>query len=201
MGKCLRRFGSGERPPLTSINSAPGPGAYDPNLGPGGPQYAMKGRHPASVDGDMPGPGQYNPPQFPEEPPNWTFGKDKRDLRLESRGVPGPGNYDPKLAQTAPLGSFGNESRSKTTRIDVPGPGAYEARSGLDKVAYSLSSRHYVPDKEERPGPGAYDPEAVPGNAGFRLGTAARTGDQGGPEMPGPGAYDPKLGKDAAAYG
>jgi hypothetical protein len=160
----------------------------------------MKGRHPASVDGDMPGPGQYNPPQFPEEPPNWTFAKDKRDLRLESRGVPGPGNYNPKLPQIASLGRFGSEDRTKTARLEVPGPGAYEAPTGLDKVAYSLSSRHYIPDKEERPGPGTYDPEAVQGNAGFRLGVAARAADR--PEdMPGPGAYDPKSGKDAAAYG
>ena len=150
----------------------------------------MKGRHPASVDGDMPGPGQYNPPQFPEEPPNWTFGKDKRDLRLESRGVPGPGNYDPKLAQTAPLGSFGNESRAKTTRVDVPGPGAYEAPSGLDKVAYSLSSRHYVPDKEERPGPGAYDPALYNTAPQFSLGSAPRSQAIQPSSSPGPGQYD-----------
>ena len=181
--------------------ATPGPGSYDPNLGPSGPQYAIKGRHPGTVDSDQPGPGQYNPPQFPEEPPNWTFGKEKRELEIGSRGVPGPGNYDPKLGGTQPLGRFGSEQRTKTARSDVPGPGAYEAQSGLDKVAFSLSSRHFIPDKEERPGPGSYDPEAVQGNAGFRIGTEARTGGETGEDIPGPGSYDPKLGKEAASYG
>ena len=162
----------------------------------------MKGRHPGNIESDVPGPGQYAQqlsPYVAEQTPLWSFGREGRGKK-KARDGPGPGNYDPKLAKTAPLGRFGSENRSKTARSEVPGPGTYEAQSGLDKVAYSLSSRHYLPDKEERPGPGDYDPEAVQGNTGFRLGTAARTADR--PEdLPGPGAYDPRLGKEAAAYG
>ena len=190
------------RTALSPRSEAPGPGAYDVTGGGNGPKYAMKGRHPGNVESDMPGPGQYTQqlsPYVVDQTPLWSFGKEGRGKKKAKDG-PGPGNYDPMLAGTAPNGRFGSEKRTKSARSDMPGPGTYEAPSGLDKVAFSLSSRHYIPDKEEKPGPGAYDPAAMQGNAGFRLGTAART--SGRPEdLPGPGAYDPRLGKEAAAFG
>lgn len=179
---------------------APGPGAYDVTGQPAGPKYAIKGRHPPNVQSDVPGPGHYTQdlnPYISEVTPLWSFGRENRGKKKGSKDLPGPGNYDPKLMGRAPNGRFGSEQRTKSARGEVPGPGTYESPSTIDKIAFSLTSRHYIPNKEEKPGPGAYDPDAVPGSSGFRLGTAARSTDRAS-DLPGPGAYDPRLARSGS---
>ena len=149
----------------------------------------MKGRHPAAIDDAVPGPGHYNEPP-PSDPHQWTFPHETRDLHLGKRDTVGPGNYDPALAATGPEWRFGGASRTKREAGDIPGPGAYELPDLKEKVAFSLSSRHGVSDKEERPGPGTYDPELQGSAPLYSLGSAGRLQLIRPSLTPGPGQYD-----------
>ena len=178
---------------------APGPGAYSVSaVGSSGPKYGLKGK-PATANSNLvPGPGAYDPSNTPAvkgKGPDWSFGRSGRGQRGSLSNQPGPGNYNPALNRTAPLGCFGTAKRGVSEVTESPGPGAYSVGSKSRQTGFSMASKHTpgAVDKTQVPGPGAYTPQhlSTRGNKAA-FGTADRSPFR--PlTSPGPGAYDPSL--------
>ena len=143
----------------------------------------------------MPGPGQYDQRTsavVAELGPNWSFAKDEKGLRLGKKGVPGPGEYNPRADEPAQFGSFGASPRTQLTGKGGPGPGQYDLPSTNDKASFSLTSRMQPGKKEPRPGPGAYNPVFSTTAPQFSIASGPRTTSKPG-DIPGPGQYNPRL--------
>jgi hypothetical protein len=163
----------------------PGPGQYDPKLGPGGPSFSL---HERTNDprNKNPGPGAYDPYEH-EQLPNFSLGK-----RLDgtSRGKsPGPGEYDPHLGPGGP--SYSLKSRLNPFRNKNPGPGTYCSNVSLttfQSPIYSMGAKLERGSDGTKPGPGQYDPHLGPGGPSFSM--HERVHDPRN-KNPGPGEYDP----------
>lgn len=174
----LKRGGDGVKP---------GPGQYDPRLGPGGPSYSLRDRT-NDPKNKNPGPGAYDP-YVHEQLPDFSLGK---RLDGRSRGKnPGPGEYDPQLGPGGP--SYSLKSRLNPFKNKNPGPGTYCANFSLttfQSPVYSMGARLERASGGEKPGPGQYDPHLGPGGPSFSM--HERTNDPRN-KNPGPGAYDPYV--------
>lgn len=152
-----------------------------------------------------PGPGQYDqtaPQQVVEGAPNWSFARDSKGLKQRVKDTPGPGNYDPQAGKDGPQWRFGTGNKAAQGGSEDPGPGTYDLPSAADKTAFSLTSRHPAPQKEARPGPGAYNPSQVQDGPQYTLSQAARKAHQQPATTPGPGQYDPlSQGSPTAKFG
>ena len=115
-----------------------------------------------------PGPGAHTP-SHRNDIATMVFGTGQRGS-LENLGgklSQGPGAYNdqsPRVLKTAPKFGFGTSSRQAQKRLDVPGPGNYQAKKfvGKDLPAYSMAGLStYSPERKEgahKPGPGNYSP-------------------------------------------
>ena len=116
------------------------------------------------------------------------FGTGQRSQIQGNTTSPGPGNYGQdasRIQKSAPSFGFGTESRNeeKKSKLNVPGPGNYTAKTytGKDLPSYSMGAHmNYSPERKEqafKPGPGNYSPE---GNKikkkepSYRIGTETR---------------------------
>ena len=103
----------------------PGPGNYDPRLGPASPLWQFgTGTRNKREKSDDPGPGAYDLPNTIEKV---AFSLTSRHTITDKEERPGPGAYDPQLALTAPQFSVGLATRGKPIKKSLdPGPGQYE---------------------------------------------------------------------------
>lgn len=175
------RFGGGQKrfraPPLTGAGAL-GPGAYGNPATSSSSKYAAERR---SGFGGAPrgpivrcpqvtaGPGMYRSRSSLGEAPAVTMmGKCYRK-QFKSLMMPGPGTYEPKLAESrfasAPQIGFGTSLREDNQvrqGKDAPGPGRYEPHRGVlvgeDCPKFSMTSRRRKPDIASMvsPGPGMY---------------------------------------------
>lgn len=125
--------------------------------------------------------------------------------------APGPGAYDPKTFEPkAPKYTLSSRTYVKDARLSAPGPGAYEYKSTLNVPAAKFlnfisllnyynrigsSQRENFFNKNEAPGPGAYEstrPYTAAPKYGF--GSSTRDGNMYDQlkAMPGPGSYEIK---------
>ncbi|KAK8881496.1 Outer dense fiber protein 3-like protein 2 [Tritrichomonas musculus] len=139
-------------------DSGPGPGAYETRTRNSGPQWTIKGRY-SSSDRSIAAPYRSIPTTVGEGP---KYSLHSRSGTREVQATPGP-NYVP-----APLGSDAKKTTMsyrhgevKDSRIDNPGPGAYDIQSKFanDAPKSTLHSRTKTNDLgSSSPGPGAYMP-------------------------------------------
>lgn len=140
-------------------DSGPGPGAYDARYRNSGPQFTIKGRYSSKI---IPYTAPYRSiPTTVGEGPKYSIYS--RPKARDSQSTPGP-NYVP-----APLGSDAktitmshNHSDVKDSRIDNPGPGAYDVQPKFanDAPKSTLHSRPKIIEiGASSPGPAAYKPD------------------------------------------
>jgi len=153
-----------------------------------GPKWSMRPRTPRGGSDDGPGPGAYHTESF----------SSISDL-MGSKEVKYPHGASYSMRAKVGVVRRGN---------DV-GPGAYNHASSKDlgqAVKYSMRPRTAPPQAQDGPGPGAYRPEGLSGNASSpaleKFAKAAsysmrqRTASARSIDSPGPGAYE--VGKVAA---
>ena len=131
--------------------SIPGPGKYYSSLksiGKEGPKYSMKGKYNNSLYGscDSPGPAAYDP-----------------HTKMTSKGVFGIAGY--KNVQSYDFSKGGDRFSYKIER--TPGPSEYKNNKSMFGNIYDsrfksthgiqMSFKHEIKDKENYPGPGAYE--------------------------------------------
>ncbi|KAG5491298.1 hypothetical protein JIQ42_01196 [Leishmania sp. Namibia] len=230
-----RAFGLGSQPFVSessrfaaaACNDTPGPGAYDIT------DYRNMRKNPRSHTFSRPddsalgnqltcsvGPGSYNPNYAAADrkiPKAAEFSRySSRELPRPPAG-PGPGSYDPPLAQrslaaTKPSSMFVTKTKRSAYGVngftDFPGPGTYQLGMGSERgatipcehfSAFGTSSSRFAYGKEgDLPGPGAYTGEIAPrrfrpsagnGSAAFVSAYNRFAGLMAVP-TPGPGAYD-----------
>lgn len=139
-------------------DSGPGPGAYETRLRNSGPQFTIKGRY---VTKRSPSTAPYRSiPTTVGEGPKYSLSS-RTGTRI-IQGTPGP-NYVP-----SPLGSDAKKisisyrhGQYRDSRIDNPGPGAYDVRPQFanDAPKSTLHSRtKRIELGASSPGPAAYLP-------------------------------------------
>ena len=131
--------------------SIPGPGKYYSSLksiGKEGPKYSMKGKYNNSLYGscDSPGPAAYDP-----------------HTKMTSKGVFGIAGY--KNVKSYDFSKGGDRFNYKIER--TPGPSEYKNNKSMFGNIYDsrfksthgiqMSFKHEIKDKENYPGPGAYE--------------------------------------------
>lgn len=191
----------------------PGPGSYEQtskiqNIASPGYRIGSAKRDGLYKDSTTPGPGSYGTRPTSafnkESGPKYGFGTANRDeLAGMSRTLPGPGAYEHKGMFESPVKGGGASivPRRPDSAIfsagRTPGPGAYTVNTNLKTTtspAYRMGSASR--DTKERagaPGPGNYDPRAVQGKGGVRIGTSVRSPLNRNSGTPGPGSYEYKL--------
>lgn len=140
----LIRFGHESKSQLSSrAKTQPGPGQYDLRSSIGSsPGFSLYGK----IDPDFtknekkPGPEAYNPrPMKSSSTIRFSKGKGNYRYNLKNsignglrskfegklNSVPGPGEYNPRLIQTAHSFSVGSSKRATFGQTDTPGPGFY----------------------------------------------------------------------------
>ena len=209
-GHTGHQFGNGKRPGLhDGENFEIGPGHY--NNGSKGTLDRRHGKIPKAKRGHnlisgsgAIGPGDYNTYYDPKRggKPGWTIAQRYRGH--EGDDGPGPGNYNdvPESKFKKSLNQGVKFGRSKRQGIDSGdskiGPGAYNnAKDGL-RGGFSFGrDPRKGDDRENIPGPGAYDTSKFQGKRSKTVGSFGKrkrniggTLDKDG--AVGPGYYDPK---------
>ena len=183
---------------LKGHDKFPGAGSYElPSKIVEGPRSTMHGKTDTvdlNVKRGGPGPGSYelqNSPNFNHKTmPSFSVGNSQRSpLNADGKDgacKPGPGKYDgtTDLKKTAPIFSFGKQSRPDLARSPnqrSPGPGAYKEKEVIGKDGPSLTmSPKYPADQFKArndklvPGPGQYEShlKALKTSPKYRIGTA-----------------------------
>jgi hypothetical protein len=158
-----------------------------------------------------PGPGTYELMNRDNSNMNrsaqWKMGSQERlpKMRTTNMLVPGPGNYQISLSNktTAPRYGFGSGTRDEMkTKLQVPGPGQYVAKSviGTEGTKSSMHAKiEYKPIEKtsgDTPGPGNYslsfkNKQASPA---YKLGTQKRDSGQSKTfQAPSPNKYLPNM--------
>lgn len=140
------------------IESAPGPGQYDPN------SYLNKNDNKGCTMGSRfgkndhgpdlaPGPGYYDTNL--KRPASGTkIGRAKRG-GVGGQNTPGPGAYDNSY-RTLHGAKIGTSKRGDYGKSDTPGPGAYYSMKSI-KGGITISGHKGKIKFDEVPGPGAYN--------------------------------------------
>jgi len=189
----------------TKTSFAPGPGQYNASTKnrPSSAKYTMRAKTYEKNKDITPGPGNYNLRNDKElNVPSYKFGNDKkRGLEnVNSRYVPGPGNYEYNadiLHEKNPKFSFGRELRGDAKTYHTPGPGQYEYKKYIGneapKITMSAKYRSAEGDTKYVPGPGQYNEintnKYRNKTPAYRIGTAKRDGLYRSMDNPGPGQY------------
>lgn len=174
------------------------------------PKWTISARIPQrEMAKGMPGPGQYGMTHVEKDKfhsaPKISMASGQRDSK-EWGTFPGPGQYSPPLpGKTLPAWGFSSETRlHEVKKSRGPAPGAYETRTNLDGLHFSVSSRPSGGGKRSlTPGPGQYKPnyDAALEKAGsVSFGSSSR-GELAMSKTPGPGQYEamPILGGSIGA--
>ena len=201
------KFGRNPRQDLARKNDIPGPGIYDVNLNSvafkkaPGVKFGKSETH--FVPSDVPGPGNYELPIRAFDQRGVKFPKDPKH-QLKENSVPGPGNYDYIEFYKNNKGTFkfGKESRQHQSRIDSPGPGAYNPKTVVPSPKISIPNAMRIKDlKSEVPGPGQYEIRADNWNKHFPRFVKPENKVKNGSDHVGPGIYDiPHSIPDVARY-
>lgn len=164
--KAQWRFGTSQRPDLSTSKGQPGPSEYtprDPNC-----QTCPKVRFGTGIRGgpggflpnvnqSMPGPGSYTPRAMCSEQRSTSFAKGSGRPMARVTGPkfgmesPGPAAYfGPNAAKRAPVCAFGSAARVTdlshgTQASRTPGPGQYESRyeSKAPKITITPRREYY----------------------------------------------------------
>lgn len=146
-------FGKAQRGNIAAGSLSPGPGAYATRpkaFDVERPRFHMgekaKDLRPAT---NVPGTGHYEPSAriTKKSPPAFSMKvKLASSLTSVTGFVPGPGNYQVRMAnkRSAPQYGFGSSTREtgKGRKLLVPGPGAYMLRSTIgDLPAHAMPNR------------------------------------------------------------
>jgi hypothetical protein len=203
-------FGASAGRKELSTGMQPGPGTYDhsPRIGAEGPKYSagIKPARPVSHRSmaAVPGPGAYdgdaNTHKYAASQ-KFGFGTLTRDRSSEIH-APGPGTYDHTAVDgqrpNSPRHGFGSSTRVQVqsrTKLNSPGPGAYEAkeRIGKESASFTVGGKPKTDRPIDAPGPGAYEHGvgAQPLSPRYGFGSSTR-GSTHKPGSPGPGAYGDK---------
>jgi hypothetical protein len=139
--------------------SVPGPGVYEPKLGPAFSGYSL-GKSPRILSNYRtfsPGPGEYSY-AIQEKRYQYSISKAKnRNFNLTDS--PGPGYYNPSLSyskENSPQTQFSRQPRMPNSNRFTPSPGQYEVPS-------SRTQGFTIPKASPRaihtisPGPGVYE--------------------------------------------
>lgn len=139
----------------------PGPAEYTINNSHDGPKYSLRPRVYVPLPKTCsPGPMYYSKQGFLEFNES---AKISMKPRLESKlqKTPGPGDYNlPQVFKK--FTQIPKSESSKTTKIPIPGPNAYDLEKGLKKIkvstpSYSIAGRHSAKkEKSSYPAPNAY---------------------------------------------
>ena len=179
----------------------PGPGAYEPRIIKGGPQFSMRPKLIEGNSNSTPGPGTYEQVR--------TIGMDSLKSSIHGKlpastatlDEPGPGHYDdhPNFGRPDDSTSLRPRVEYNPKSMQVPGPGTYTPRSTLgDAQKNTIKSRvEYNPRGSQVPAPDTYDLGTTIGKA---VGTtwsraSGRDGTRAGNNVPGPGHYSGVIGK------
>ncbi|KAK4297021.1 hypothetical protein Pmani_030539 [Petrolisthes manimaculis] len=153
----------------TDRTPKPAPNAYSPEkYNESGPMFTMAMRLPDDSDKmKVPGPGSYNAGDIDmcrEKLPAYTMAP-KTTLPCDHTNKPAPNAYAPeKYVPAGPKFSLSARPVEERDRMNVPGPGSYEA-SNLDSCrnaqpAFSMAPKFTLPvDHTIKPAPNAYSPE------------------------------------------
>mmetsp|Transcript_6537 Transcript_6537/g.16107 ORF Transcript_6537/g.16107 Transcript_6537/m.16107 type:complete len:357 (-) Transcript_6537:152-1222(-) len=179
--------------------AVPGPGAYRPGFGGGGPMFSCTPRRKTEareVKDDGPGPGAYVTNQNTALGPQHQFGSGERKPENESRfGGPGPGAYTPQAAKQGPQYAFGNSQRPDLQRASEYDPDPNSDVTLPSKLVggpqWTIGSRPERPQRRAPgPGPADYSLRSTVGSGQSRsFGGKTGSNRQGDPEIPGPGTY------------
>lgn len=148
--------------PNKETKGVPGAGNYNPNIKDTAKLSTIHNyteRFGSSANG-VPGVGQYDindaALKLKEKAPGYQSDKVERKFYLEpnkeTKGVPGAGNYNPNIKDTAKLSTIHNYTeRFGSSANGVPGVGQYEASDALIKTKNKAPG--YQTTKEERKNP------------------------------------------------
>mmetsp|Transcript_13299 Transcript_13299/g.24985 ORF Transcript_13299/g.24985 Transcript_13299/m.24985 type:complete len:338 (-) Transcript_13299:2492-3505(-) len=126
-------FSKGPREIKSASEAVPGPGAYEMPSVRNTMSKSITGRQKPPKDTSISlGPGAYNP-KLQDKAPEYKIGTGKREDFSKAKKLPGPGQYDPKLAaQVSKATSFGRGTRPPINSTqDIPGPGSYEHKETI----------------------------------------------------------------------
>jgi hypothetical protein len=159
------------------------------------PAYSFAGKSVQKDFHDVPGPGSYYRHIRTQSAGGPVFGTSKRDARYRDDG-PGPGGYNVEGKVDAPYIGFGTSERETgtSTMKDVPGPGAYKAKSARGRSVSITPRRIDLSAKmgKDTPGPGAYSASGgIFKSPSIGFGTSKRDRGAGNAkDTPGPGNYN-----------
>jgi hypothetical protein len=167
------------------------------------PAWSLGGRFKETEKFLPPQPGTYEVRTDPLDIASSKFGKGNRAELVNPNSYPGPGAYE------IPAGIKGKSRNSKSSKsnrkeaprdknskskIDTPGPGAYNPNPVRTSTNYSFGNKAYaltdqVPNLA--PGPGMYEPVVASNTRNWKFGNSDRAPiyDASG-TVPGPGQYD-----------
>ena len=130
------------------------------------PAWSMGPRRRSDLGNANPGPGNYDwdgeAIKVKNKDPAWGFGKQQRGGNVGNAN-PGPGTYDGS-GQGRIKGGYLGDKGASDRRMNVPGPGAYDANSipmkQKNAPKYTMRGRGAAGAPGDNPGPGQYDPNA-----------------------------------------
>jgi hypothetical protein len=140
------KVGRSKRDYLSTVNSLPGPGSYDPRFMKTSLGISLKSKLDTKLASDTPGPGSYQPvtpSKVIKGNPTYSFGISPVRERIFLRALKqalnlGPGEYDVHnindqqvIAGKTLIGYSFSKSNSPGRDDGTPGPGTYEAQSSF----------------------------------------------------------------------
>jgi hypothetical protein len=189
------KFGKDPRKGLAKNDAIPGPGLYDLSLNSiiskKSPIIKFGKDEGKTLKENFPGPGMYELKTSAFDRKGPAFATTKREL-LKENHFPGPGDYELKNIYKKKYGAviFGKDPRTRSIRIDSPGPGAYNLLSVQQNNKSSIPKAARLNDiLSNAPGPGDYDPKNENWNHHFpKFGNVAREKLSSSNQV-GPGSY------------
>ena len=190
-------IGRAEREDKKHMEAVPGPGHYNTGASTmNGGSKIGKARRQDMGGQEGPGPGSYNPKMHSKTAPQYSLGRSERKGMDQGGSALGPGAYNLKGSEQAPLGKFGKSTRGDDHQfVNQVGPGQYNTHQSTLSTkagAFGRQNRDFKGKDEATSGigPGAYNVAkqgAFNTKGGCTMGRRYKTHDTG--DTPGPGQY------------
>lgn len=185
-------IGSESRSGQSKNPENPGPGSYNLESKPRGPQFSILGRSESPIKNNNPGPGQYEPDNLNisrDKSPSFKMGSASRPDIIKNTQSPGPGTYEIAKSQIGPKWGFGSDERNQYFINNSPGPGTYDIHIE-QKSGYTMAKKFLENSSDYVPGPGAYDTSLRTKSPQWTMGRESKAQMIIRNNVPGPGSYN-----------